>query len=436
VFYYQSYDELGRRLPGRSTGKSTKTAARAFCDALLAKGFLFNGEQVTKVPLFRDYAKGWWDFDTCEYVKSKGKRQGEFTPNYLHKARIILDKHLIPAFGSLQLNQITDGVINKWGPLKTSVFRGLPIINAIPARNCVAPRKNQPGFFEVPKWLDDLTDGGLKHTTAMTYLWVLSAMLQWAVEYHKYLKYNPCRNVEHLSDDTRKIEILRPDEVGALFPDDWSSVWDDPLSYLACKTAAYTGMRFGEVLGIRGEFIHRGYIHVAMQHTQFVYAVVKTKKPRYVTLPAGLEGELRRLAEGKGGRYLFEKGEGEAPIGHHRVQKNLREALAWIGVSLEEQRRRHLTFHGFRHFFNTYMLAGNVPDDKVMAMTGHHSKRTKERYTHFDPGMFGEVRALQEKLAEGSVETPPAENSGELPANVRLFRLPEKPEEEQQKKAN
>jgi len=67
-----------------------------------------------------------------------------------------------------------------------------------------------------------------------------------------------------------------------------------------------------------------------------------------------------------------------------------------------------------------------------MAMTGHRSKQMKERYTHFDPGMFGEVRAMQEKLA-GAL--PPAGDGGGLPANVRLFRLPKQAEQEEQRKA-
>jgi hypothetical protein len=64
VFYYQSYDQDGRRLPGRSTGQSTKSAAKAYCDMLLKEGLLWDGEQVCKIPLFKDYAKGWWETAT------------------------------------------------------------------------------------------------------------------------------------------------------------------------------------------------------------------------------------------------------------------------------------------------------------------------------------------------------------------------------------
>jgi hypothetical protein len=40
VFYYQVYDGQGKRLCGHSTGKTTKTAAREFCNQLLKAGKL------------------------------------------------------------------------------------------------------------------------------------------------------------------------------------------------------------------------------------------------------------------------------------------------------------------------------------------------------------------------------------------------------------
>jgi integrase len=54
--------------------------------------------------------------------------------------------------------------------------------------------------------------------------------------------------------------------------------------------------------------------------------------------------------------------------------------------------------HSWRHFFNTMLLSANVADSKVMSLTGHASKKMKERYTHFDTTKFTEVIGVQEKL--------------------------------------
>jgi hypothetical protein len=38
VWYFQTYTEQGRRLPGRSTGKTSKSVARVYCENLLRTG--------------------------------------------------------------------------------------------------------------------------------------------------------------------------------------------------------------------------------------------------------------------------------------------------------------------------------------------------------------------------------------------------------------
>jgi integrase len=56
--------------------------------------------------------------------------------------------------------------------------------------------------------------------------------------------------------------------------------------------------------------------------------------------------------------------------------------------------------HGWRHFFKTRLLSANVADSKVMSLTGHASKKMKERYTHFDTAKFTEVIGVREKLLD------------------------------------
>jgi len=64
--------------------------------------------------------------------------------------------------------------------------------------------------------------------------------------------------------------------------------------------------------------------------------------------------------------------------------------------------KRGLCFHSWRHFFNTYLLAENVPPVKVAAVLGHSTGAgsMQERYTNWRPDMFPEVYAAQEKLVK------------------------------------
>jgi len=61
VVYFYAYDENGKRTQGRSTGQTTKTAARVLVNRLLKEGALLPKKD--NVPTFGEYAAGWWDWE-------------------------------------------------------------------------------------------------------------------------------------------------------------------------------------------------------------------------------------------------------------------------------------------------------------------------------------------------------------------------------------
>jgi hypothetical protein len=67
VWYYQTYDENGRRTTARSTGQITKMAAKAYCLKLYKEDRLIPAK--CNLEFFRDYAKDWWVWGKCEYLK-------------------------------------------------------------------------------------------------------------------------------------------------------------------------------------------------------------------------------------------------------------------------------------------------------------------------------------------------------------------------------
>jgi integrase len=220
----------------------------------------------------------------------------------------------------------------------------------------------------------------------------------------RLIKTNPCAGIKSLQKETKNIKILTPEEEKALFPADWSAVWDDETVYILNRLAACTGMRIGELLGLRGEYLFDGYITVAGQHGRHGYGDTKTHKARNITIPKVMERDLLRLKEKNGDGYLFSKDGGRKPVSRGTVSKTLYKALGKIGISDKERRERKLSMHGWRHFFNTMLLSANVADSKVMSLTGHASKKMKEHYTHFDTAKFGEVVEVQEKLLADNCE--------------------------------
>jgi integrase len=226
----------------------------------------------------------------------------------------------------------------------------------------------------------------------------------------KLLEVNPCNEIELLPENKKEIEILTPEEVKRIFPPDWNSIWKNEIIYMTNKLAACTGMRIGELLGLRGEFLFDGYLSVCGQFSEKDgYVDTKSHKPRVIPLPAIIENDLRRMKEINGDGYLFSEDGGKTPISRKRVTLGLSNALSKIGIGEAAQKERHLVMHGWRHFFNTTLLMANVTDNKVMALTGHSSQQMKKRYTHLDATKFAEVVEVQNTLLEDKDE----KNSGE-----------------------
>jgi integrase len=268
-------------------------------------------------------------------------------------------RHLLPQFGSMRLDEITS--------------------------------------YGVDLWLSGFKRRGLSNATGNNALKFLKIMLEEAKQ-QELIKSNPRETVKFLPEEGKEIKILSPEEARAMFPADWREVWADETHCILNKLAACTGMRLGELLGLRGDYVFNGYITVAGQHGRFGYGDTKTHKERNIIIPKIIEFDLLRLKERNGDGYLFSNDGGAKPLGRHPVYNAFFAALAKIGISDEERRKRKLSMRGWRHFLNTTPLMANVPESKVMSVTGHVSKKMKERYTHFDTTKFSEVASVQEKL--------------------------------------
>ncbi len=356
VFYYQCYDEDGKRICGHSTGQRTKTAARNYCNKLYREGLLL--PQKGKIPTFEEFAKGWWEWGTCSYLKRRIGRRA-ITKSYADGAWSKLHNHLLPHFGKMRLDKITEHGIDKW--------------------------------------LTSFAGRGYRNTTANGILNLMGTMLNEAVR-QKLIPANPMVLVMKLKKDSKKIEILTPNEVRRLFPEGWRKVWDSYVPYVANKLAACTGMRFGEVMGFRGEFLFEDYITVCGQYTSYGYTDTKTHESRNVPISSTILRDLTELRNSNGAGFLFSENGGKTPLGRKSVYDELYSALRKIGIDENERRRRNLSFHGWRHFFNITLRLDNIVDNKARSVMGHKGRLLTEHYTHFDTAEFTKIRQVQETL--------------------------------------
>ena len=394
VMYYYAYDENGDRRGPWTTGQTSKTAAKNYCHMLIRKGKLIPGSG--EVPTFAEYAKGWWKWDTCAYLKDRRKRFN-LTPSYAVKCQSVLENQLLPYFGKMKLDKITAEVIDEW-------FDKLS-----------TPKKDERKY---------------KNTTINGYYTTLITMLKWAVK-KRVISRDPTLEITKLVDDRRAIEIITPKEFKALFITNWRKVWGrDRILYTANKLSALTGMRISEVLGLRGEFVFDDHIFVCAQYDQYGYRPTKTKDKSNIPLVPEMIADLRELMTSNGQGFLFSVDGGATPVCNRTLLRGLHEGLRNIGIDEPTIAKRGLTFHAWRHFCNTELLKAGLSIPQVQAVTRHKSVRMTEWYNHFDASDFAKVPSVQAGLL--APETESQNNEPEIKQSMVLRLV--KPEQEQEQK--
>ena len=71
-------------------------------------------------------------------------------------------------------------------------------------------------------------------------------------------------------------------------------------------------------------------------------------------------------------------------------------ALENIGISSEARKERNITFHSWRHFYNS-LMRGKIHDAKLRQLTGHKTLAMTDHYTHFNINDFKDVLSIQEQ---------------------------------------
>ena len=101
VYYYQCYNEKGKRQWGKSTGLSKKMEAVAYCIKLFKDGLLIPEQ---KTPVFAEFSNGWWGIETCRYLKWWELHE-PLSQGNIH--RINFHKHIKDYFAKFKLDEIT-----------------------------------------------------------------------------------------------------------------------------------------------------------------------------------------------------------------------------------------------------------------------------------------------------------------------------------------
>jgi hypothetical protein len=110
VVYYYAYDENNVRLPGRSTGETTMTAAWTVCNRLMRADRLI--PQRGKPFAFGEFAEGFWEHGS-DYLQNHEGR-ADITPLHIANCKKVVANQILSFFADVPLADITHKDINKW----------------------------------------------------------------------------------------------------------------------------------------------------------------------------------------------------------------------------------------------------------------------------------------------------------------------------------
>ena len=77
---------------------------------------------------------------------------------------------------------------------------------------------------------------------------------------------------------------------------------------------------------------------------------------------------------------------GTTPCEDRAITYAMGSAMEKAGI---DARGRNLTFHSFRHFFSTQMVAAGIPGEIVRKTVGHESSEMTGRYFHAGDAALG-----------------------------------------------
>ncbi len=213
---------------------------------------------------------------------------------------------------------------------------------------------------------------------------------------------NPALGIRQLQAKTKERGILTLDEVRLLFdPNQILYIWNnDLISYTLNLFSAATGIRKGESLGLLNKYVYKDHVEIVQAYGQITKGLkdTKTKRSRYIPIPSTVSKYMEMIKGDDPDGYFFSLHQGLVPYTSRDVTDNLYSALRKIKITENNRKDRNITFHSWRHFFNTYMRGMNIADSKVQAVTGHQTQRMIDHYTHFELSHYQEIVDAQEEL--------------------------------------
>jgi integrase len=364
-------DENGKRKRKWLQGFDTKKAAQAFLNEKLneiQKGTFVQTSDMTVA----DYLRYWLN----NYAKPNT------APRTYEGYEMIVDKHLIPALGHLKLEKLQ--------PLHIQKYYTDALVHG---------RKDGKG--------------GLSHRTVLHHHRVLHEALGQAVKWQLVVR-NVADAVEPPRPERHEMQTLTSEQVRILLEEAKKTQY-----YALIYTAIHTGMRRGELLGLRWQDINFDTNTISVRQTLqrvvgkgLIFREPKTQKSRRpISIPPSLCELLKKLKIQQAKDKLL-LGEAYQDLGLVFTQRDgtpfePSEVGRVYRSILKKANLPPVRFHDLRHTHATLLLEEGIHPKVVSERLGHSTIGiTLDTYSHVLPTMQEEAALrLDEKLSSTQSST-------------------------------
>ena len=336
---------------------------------------------------FITFLTNFWEWDISPYVREKLRKC-----HGIHKLHCLKQKQAVtlywqPFFNGRFLGDITAADIDAF-------------INDMGEKNLSASRKNV------------IVKAGTKP-------------LRWAFS-KGMIEADPTRGHILFSGEERKRNILTPTAAAAAF----RVTWNDNRAKLANMLASVTGMRSGEILALRFQDIGPDCIFVRGAWNRVDrLKLTKNNETRTVELPFPdlIYGLVELAKQNPWGvspdSFVFwTEYKNEIPMRAHLLVEELRKALIDIGFTKKEAGK--YLFHGWRHFFTSYMIrklnkkllkgeTGHKTDSMLSLYGDHEIAGDRETIQVTKKEIFAGLLPEFENMAMDGVSVMPQNNQKE-----------------------
>ena len=200
----------------------------------------------------------------------------------------------------------------------------------------------------------------LSNSTVNRDLGVLKCILNRAV-FNGLLERNPIQRVRPFKEESRDRTLTKEEYQDLL-------ARCSPRLRLIVQIAYWTGMRKGEILGLRWDQIHFQHKVINLEASE-----TKTQEKREVPLTEELLGLIQRTPRTLGCPYVFTH-KGQRILD---VKTAFRNAIRAAGI-------KNFRFHDLRHCAVTNLRKAGVNDSVIMSISGHKTYAMFKRYNRID----------------------------------------------------